>query len=335
MKILVTGSSGFIGGWVVRKLKQEGHVVCGLDVKPTHQLFGLDEFIECDLLDRTRMQQALMHASPYAVIHLAARVDLDETRDIAGYAANIDGVQNLIDAIEKTPSVRRVVYTSSQLVCRVGYLPSSESDYCPSTLYGESKVLTERIVRDRDGGQVEWCLARPTTVWGPHMSPHYQKLLSLIRRGLYFHVGSGKLHKSYSFAGNIAHQYHQLLQAESSVIHGRTFYLCDYQPLSLREYANALARRMRAGKIPSLPTPLARVLAKCGDLLNRVGISGFPFNSFRLNNILTEYVFDTRSTEAACGPLPYSFAEGIDMTTDWFMSHSSTERGRTNALPIK
>ncbi|MFK9714751.1 NAD-dependent epimerase/dehydratase family protein, partial [Escherichia coli] len=90
--------------------------------------------------------RAVTGAAPDAVVHLAARIDLDEKTDLSGYTANIEGVENLVEAIRRTPSVRRVIWTSSQLVCRVGYVPTSDTDYKADTLYGKSKVRTEEIV---------------------------------------------------------------------------------------------------------------------------------------------------------------------------------------------
>lgn len=318
--LLVTGSSGFIGGWLVRKLRSEGHTVIGLDNVAPLRPAELDDFIPCDICDAAALAAAVQSVSPDAIVHLAARTDLDETKDIGGYAANIAGVQNVINAVHLTPSVRRVIYTSSQLVCRVGHVPANDSEYCPNTLYGRSKVLTENIVRERDGGGVEWCLVRPTTVWGPGMSQHYQSLLHFIRRRRYFHCGRTKLFKSYVYAPNIAHQYAQLLSADVARIHRATFYLSDYRPLSLRDYTDGLAREMGAPAIPTLPLPTARLLALAGDLLNICGWKGFPFNSFRLNNILTEYVFDLSSTESVCGPLPFTQEQGIKETAAWYLS---------------
>ena len=326
MKVMITGSSGFIGGWVARLLRLEGHTVIGIDVRPPRFATDVDHHFECNILNGPCLKELFEETTPDAVVHLAARVDLEETKDLSGYAANIEGVKNLIDAVRATPSVGRAIYTSSQLVCRVGYVPKTEDDYCASTLYGESKIWTERIVRSEDGGGAVWCLCRPTTVWGPYMSAHYQTLLKLIRKRLYFHLGKRSLLKSYSYAGNIAHQYYKLLLAPAESLHRRTFYLCDYQPLSLREYADELAVQLHAPKIPSLPLPLAWFLAYCGDALNSTRLARSPFTSFRLNNILTEYIFDTSATQAVCGVLPYGLAEGIKQTASWYLESSAEAR---------
>lgn len=317
MRVLITGSSGLIGRWVAEKLSKEGFQTVGLDLLPSVSPY-LNQTITCDILDRTALVSQVGQATPDALIHLAARTDLNETRDISGYAANIDGVRNIIEAVRQTPTILRAIYTSSQLVCRVGCIPASDTDYCPNTLYGQSKVLTETIVREENGGGVEWCLARPTTVWGPYMSPHYQKVLRLISRGLYFHAGRSKLYKSYAYAGNIAFQYFRLLSAPTEMIANRTFYLADYELLSLRDYLDALQNALNAPEIPSYPIWFVKLLARIGDGLAITGWKQFPLNSFRLNNILTEYAFDLSATKAVCGDLPYSFEDGVKATADWF-----------------
>lgn len=182
------------------------------------------------------------------------------------------------------------------------------------------EVCTERIVREEEGGGTEWALARPTTVWGPYMSDHYQGVLRHIRRGTYFHSGKGELKKSYAYAGNIAFQYFKLLTAPAMSINKKVFFLADYDPLSLRHYCDSLAREMGARRIPTLPLPLARSLALFGDILNRVGMRKFPYNSFRLKNIRTEYVYDMGPTQTVCGDLPYNFEQGVRQTARWFQN---------------
>jgi nucleoside-diphosphate-sugar epimerase len=323
MRVIVTGSSGFIGQTLERVLVNGGHEVLGIDRVRTEGLMGRTTHETCDVLDRIRLMEKFKVFAPNAVVHLAARTDLSETRDLSGYAANIEGVRNVVAAVEATGGIERAIFASSQLVCHVGYVPTSETDYAPTTLYGESKVWTERIVRETDGGKTTWCLVRPTTVWGPGMSAHYRRFLRMIANGRYFHVGTSPLRKSYGYIGSVVHQIDRLLFALAEAVHRKTLYLADEPPLSLREWADTIQREMGAPPIRTVPVGLARLLARAGDAVNGLGFRAFPFNSFRLNNLLTEYRFDLSETLRICGPSPFSMEQGVRELVRWFQGRDA------------
>ena len=115
-----------------------------------------------------------------------------------------------------------------------------------------------------------------------------------------------------------------LLTAKASLIQRQTFYLADYEPLSLRDYTNGLAAALGAGRIPTMPLPMAKMMALAGDGVEQITGQAVPFNSFRLNNILTEYVFDLSTTRAVCGLLPYSFSAGLTETAQWLEGEISS-----------
>lgn len=316
-RVLVTGSAGFIGRHLVRHLICSGYDVHGLDrVKSgwCHQRYAESTG---DLCDGAWLAGVVREVDPAAILHLAARTDLDETRHLAGYAANTEGVSNLIAAVASSPSVRRVICTSSQLVCRIGYLPTHDEDYRPTTLYGASKVETEQRWRRADGAGRSWCIVRPTTIWGPGMNPHYLTFFSLLRDGRYFHVSGGPIAKSYGYVGNTVHQYQKLLEAPHGAIHRRTFYLADHPPISLQEWAEAFRVSFDAPKIRTLPRSIAQVLAVVGDGVQAIGVRRFPFTSFRLSNVVTPSVVDLSSTVEVCGLPPVPLEAGVSMTTAW------------------
>ncbi|MGI3212211.1 NAD-dependent epimerase/dehydratase family protein [Roseovarius tibetensis] len=324
MRVLVTGASGLIGRWTCELLHDEGHTVVGTDIDPKPQGTANWHFERCDILRSDDIRSLMQDIAPTHVLHLAARTDL-AGRSLGEYAVNVEGVSNLLASVAETPSVVRAVYTSSQLVCKVGHVPIHDEEYLPSTIYGESKVKTEKLVRTADGGGVSWCIARPTTVWGPHMSYHYRSLLDYIEKGRYFHSGGGALYKSYSYAGNIAYQYARLLEADDSAVNRKVFYMADYEPLSLRDYVNSLARELGARRPITLPLPIARMLALTGDAIGAMGLR-FPYNSFRLKNIRTEYIFDMSRTEAVCGTLPYGFEDAVKATVAWHRAENPGSR---------
>ena len=104
MKVLVTGSVGFIGQHLLKARGAAGHEPVGLDIRP-HSATGC-EALRCDLLDAQQTQDALHRTQPDAVVHLAARTDLAERENIEGYAANHHGTAHLIEAMANAPSVR-------------------------------------------------------------------------------------------------------------------------------------------------------------------------------------------------------------------------------------
>ena len=324
MKVLVTGSAGFIGQHLLKALAAAGHEPVGLDIRP-HSAAGC-EALRCDLLDAQRTKDALCRTQPDAVVHLAARTDLAERENIEGYAANHRGTAHLLEAMANTASVRRCIFASTQLVCRVGHTPTSDRDYCPSTLYGESKVRMEQLIRERCALD-SWCIVRPTTVWGPGMSAHYLRFLRMVRRGRYFHVGEQPLRKSYGYVGNVAHQLLRLLEVPAAQLHRRVLYVADYEPMSIREWVNGLQREFGAPPVLTVPEPPARWLAKVGDCAVKLGFADLPFTSFRLNNLLTEYRFDLDPTRELCGELPYTMEQGIRETVAWVHSQDADESG--------
>jgi nucleoside-diphosphate-sugar epimerase len=317
-RLLVTGTGGFIAPHVVEAFLRRGYAVFGLDKRPASPLApsALQHRV-CDLLDREATCRALTEIRPEIVIHMAARTDLAETGDIRGYAANIEGVESLLAAMRAAGSVRRAICTSSQLVHRVGYAPSHDEDYDPGTLYGQSKVQTERLWRAADGAGTEWCIVRPTTIWGPGMNPHYFTFFRMLRAGRYRHVGGGPTLKSYGYVGNSAEQLVSLAEAPPATIHRRVFYIADYEPIALQAWAEAFRRELGGPPIRTIPLIIAKIVARIGDALNALGARRFPFNSFRLNNVVTPYRAPVEPMRAVCATLPFSMTEGVAVTASW------------------
>ena len=330
MRVLVTGTSGFIGSHLAALLKDGGHEVLGIDNREPVFRARRVQYALCDILDRDSLMTVVKRFTPDALLHLAARTDLDDRAQLADYAANIDGVANIVAAIRATPSVQRAICTSSQLVFMLGRQPPSDTDYEASTTYGKSKIRTEEIWRGEDGGGAAWCIVRPTTIWGPRMNPHYMKFFRMLRSGRYFHVGGGPTRKSYGYVGNTAFQYKKLLEAPENQVRGKTFYLADYDPLAIEDWAERLRIALKGPPIRTVPRAVAAACARAGDLLNVLGWKRFPFNSFRLRNVTTPYVLDLSVTRSVCGELPHTLQDGIAATASWVSSVIDTSSARAS-----
>jgi len=316
MKILVTGGSGFIGTNYVEFLLNKNIEFINLDRNPPRNNGHIKFWKECDILDYPRLDKIIKEFQPTHVVHLAARTGLNE-KHISEFAANMEGVENLIRILREVPSVKRVIFTSSLLVCKMGYIPKTDTEYMPTTLYGQSKVKGEKIVRLSTDVPFAWTIIRPISVWGPWQEEPYINLFKSVAHNWYFHIGSGHYNRSMGYVENMAYQIHQLLLAADEKVDRKTFYLGDSQPVDLFAFATEIQNTLGTRKIVPLPLWLVKLLAKTGDVLKTLGWKRFPLTSFRLNNIRTEYVFDLSPIMAISGPTPYNLKSAINRTIKW------------------
>ena len=315
MKLLVTGSSGFIGRHVVRQLEERGHEVAGLDRRDPPDAGG--RHFAGDLLDAARVREVMEEVRPEVVIHLAAKTSLKEVApDSPHFHANTVGTGNLMEAMAAAGSVRRALYVSTKYVFR-GPPPAGLRQYRPTTSYGRSKAEMEERIWDADGAVPEWCILRPTTIWGPGMGPHYQRFLQLVRRGRYVHFGSGGALKHLGYVENTAWQIVRLAEAPAEAVHAKVLYVGDYDAIRVGDWAEGFRRAFDAPPIRSVPMPVAGGLALLGDLLVRCGWRKFPLTRFRFRNLTEDDLCDMEPTREVCGEAPVGLGEAARRTADW------------------
>ena len=320
MRILITGGSGFIGTNLVELFASRGDEVLNLDIAAPRNSAHHSFWQRGDLLDGVGLRSLVRDFAPEVIFHMAARTDLDG-RSVNDYAANTVGVENLIAAVEGATSLRRLIFASSRLVCRIGYAPRDEFDYCPTTAYGESKVIGERLVRDALSRlPCPALIVRPTSIWGPWFDVPYKTFFLTIAHGRYVHPGSARILKSFGFIGNTIHELVRLMDAPADAVAGKTFYLADYPPIDVAVMANTIQRALGVKPIKTVPIGVLRPAAWVGDSLKALGWRNPPLTSFRLDNLLTPMVHDLEPLRAVVGTLPHSMEEGVRMTVDWLQA---------------
>lgn len=162
MKILVTGGAGYIGSHTLVSLLDSGYEVVVYDnlvnssVKALHRVEEITgknlEFVEGDITDTGALENLFAKYSIDAVIHFAALKAVGESsqRPLQYYETNVYGSICLLKAMERA-GVNHFVYSSSATV----YGELNPSPYIetmelgsPSSPYGASKVMVERILAD-------------------------------------------------------------------------------------------------------------------------------------------------------------------------------------------
>ena len=119
---LVTGATGLLGGWLARRLvAEEASVVCVVrDWVPRSMLLGSDfvnqtTIVRGDVRDRKFLERVLGEYEIDTVMHLAAQsiVPIANRNPISTFETNIAGTWSILEASRRSPTVKQIVYASS------------------------------------------------------------------------------------------------------------------------------------------------------------------------------------------------------------------------------
>lgn len=190
MKILLTGATGMLGGYLLPILKDEN------DVK-TLQRHGAD--IICDL---TASAPDFGDDRYDLVVHAAGSDDDDTALEL-----NLEGTRRLLHALEKNPP-KELVYISSWEV----YSPDSGENVTEdhqtwaATKTGQSKARAEQLVKEWcDQRNVTLTILRPARMFGKGVHGEMKRLFNDVVNGRYIHVRGNEARLSLVCAIDVAY----------------------------------------------------------------------------------------------------------------------------------
>ncbi|MBF3375836.1 GDP-mannose 4,6-dehydratase [Leptospira borgpetersenii] len=188
MKCLITGAAGFVGGYLLKELKESYTDFLGIGIQPPGPDIEKDpelpqsyRFVVCDIRNIDQVHSVVHEFSPNTVFHLAAQPfvpraveDPGETLEI-----NVQGTLNLLESLRSLKKRVRFIYISSSDV--YGNVPESclpvQESVIPAPLnpYSSSKFCAEIycLQYHRWIPELEVVIARPFNHTGPKQSPNF------------------------------------------------------------------------------------------------------------------------------------------------------------------
>ena len=122
-RVLVTGHTGFKGGWLTLWLHSLGAQVCGYSLAPhtSPSLFDLAQIGDIgqshigDIRDQTSLHEAMVGFDPEVVLHLAAQPIVRASYDdpVETFETNVMGTINVLEGVRKCPNVLATVVITS------------------------------------------------------------------------------------------------------------------------------------------------------------------------------------------------------------------------------
>jgi UDP-glucose 4-epimerase len=157
MRLLLTGSSGWLGRYLAPRLRADGHVVIGLDVAP-----GADTDVIGSVADRALVERTFGERGIEAVIHAGAlhKPDIIRYPEAAFRTTNVEGTRHLLEAAVKAGHDRFLFTSTTSLMItesiRAGkaggateaaWLDEDFAPLQPRNIYGVTKLEAERLCR--------------------------------------------------------------------------------------------------------------------------------------------------------------------------------------------
>lgn len=193
MNILVTGSAGMIGGYVVKGLIEKGHTVIGVDRRRNDNVNLNDNRLTQIVLDLGSKDDVMQVFSEHKIdrcIHLAALAHTKGVQDTSWETfkkINVDCAENLFEACAKF-NVPVLFISTVDAIGMVKGLITPDTELNPISNYGKSKAMAEERLKEICK---VWNIYRFSPVYTPEIKRDIEKRYYLKYPNWAYKIGEG------------------------------------------------------------------------------------------------------------------------------------------------
>jgi nucleoside-diphosphate-sugar epimerase len=249
MKILVTGSSGFIGSHLLPRLAKNHDVVS----------------LTSDLLNFDSVEQEVIQHAPDIIVHLAARTEVERSfyEQISFSEVNYIGSINLIEAAKKIPNFKNFVFASTMEV--YGWQPISDevvksnqaiasvafdenTPPNPNAPYAVAKFAVEKYLQYMNRSQdFPFTAIRQTNAYGRPNNDFFvteQIISQMLRNSDIIELGYWEPYRNFIFISDLLDAWETVIENWSKVNSGMIFTIGPNNPIQIKEYVNLIASKI-------------------------------------------------------------------------------------------
>jgi nucleoside-diphosphate-sugar epimerase len=261
MKILVTGTTGFIGSFIVSESIKRGYDTYA-GIRKTSSLQYLPENVQKVVLslgDKEHLKTELTGLGRFdCIIHNAGVTKCNNKTDFD--TVNYGYTRNFVEALIESNTVPgKFLFVSSMAAFGPGdpdtLVPVRLSDAPrPDTLYGISKLKAEEFIMSQAG--FPYLIVRPTGVYGPREKDYFV-FLKTVNNRLEPAMGTKKQYLTFIYVTDLVHA--MFLALESAHLQ-KAWFVSDGKVYDNREYAAIVKKHLNRWAL-YLPVPLFLVKA--------------------------------------------------------------------------
>jgi nucleoside-diphosphate-sugar epimerase len=324
MRFLITGATGFIGGYIAEACVNRGWQVVAI-VRPASDTALLDTIgatiLKGELSDQEFIHKAMDEVD--VVIHCAGRVG--NWGPLVDYRpANVEALRNLLEACKGQALSRFVHMSSLGVYAAKHHYGTDETVPLPKwhrDSYSQTKVEAEAVAMRyyRDFG-VPVVILRPGFVYGPREKAVMPRMLEGLRARVVRYPGGGRGALNTIFIRNLVDAVFLAVDQTQAV--GQVYNLTDGEFVSKRQFIEAVADAFGLPH-PHLRPPrwVAKAMTWCSEAFARLrGAKEAPrFNSTAFKFLALNLDFSIEKAKRDLGYRPkVNFADAMSETLDWY-----------------
>lgn len=328
-KILITGASGFIGGFLVKEALARGYEVWAGVRSSSSREYLQDErirFIDLKYTDPAALTEQLatfgreQGAWDY-VIHNAGLTKTLDKRNF--YRVNAENTHNLIEALAAADCKPKKFLLMSSLSSygrgdEKTFRPISlEDPQLPNTEYGKSKLEAESYLRRQS--HFPYVILRPTGVYGPGEKDYLMQIQS-VNSGFDFAVGMPPQRITFIYVKDLAVA--AFLALENETIVNRHYFVADGDVYTDEAFSRMIQELLQKKHVLHLriPMALAHVACLCSEWIGKLLHKSMTLNSdkyiiFKQRN----WICDVTPLQKELGFVPrYPLRKGLEEAIAWY-----------------
>lgn len=321
-KVLVTGATGFTGGYLCEGLVERGYQVRALSL-PNQDMSKLEKLgVEVVIGDLTKKETLAPAVKDINVVyHIAAIFREQDVPNSLFYDVNVGGTKNLLEASLEAGVLRFVHCSTVGVQGKIKNPPADENaPYNPGDVYQRSKVEGEKLAlqffKDHKD-EIEGVVFRPVGIYGPG-DMRFLKIFKFVDNGKFMMIGSGKVLYHLTFVKDLVDGI--ILCGEKKEAVGEIFTLGGNEYLELNEFvkllADVLGVKPPKRRIPAWPVWTAGLL--CEILCYPFRIQP-PIFRRRVDFFIKDRAFDISKAKRLLGYNPkVDLRTGLKLTADWY-----------------
>ena len=321
----MTGGGGFLGGVIVRMLREQGDQVASISRGSYTELDSLGvEQVQGDLGDQAAVLKAAQGCD--IIYHVAAKAGIWGSFD-SFYQANVVGTQNVLAACKEL-GINKLVYTSSPSVVFDGSDVEGGNESLPypdhfEAFYPKTKAMAEQLVLQANSPLLSTVSLRPHLIWGPGDNHLVPRIIAKGKSGRLRRIGDRPCLVDTVYVDNAARAHLQAAErlASGSPVAGKAYFISNGEPIPLWEMVNRILAAggvapVRGSISPKAAYAVGTICEGIWKLFNLFGEP--PMTRFVAKELATAHWFDISAARRDFGYQPETtIDEGLKRLKLW------------------